>query len=466
MQTTSIVVRVWSIVALVAGFLAPLLAFVAVFTTISLYGSVDYMLHADQVPAEVINAQITAFGVRAGALTPYLSWALTTVAAALVARSAPDAFVARGALAAVGSTAAQMGIVIALDDRMTRSDAGVMLVATLAVAAAGTAAGWALGEPWRVLSRVVAGIQRACDDDEIAAAIAATPGTGTRLDVRIALASDAASAPADRAMLRVPIPAAAAEPAVLEVASERPWLYLGTRARMWRSVAAAVGSARESLAALDEARRTALERERQRIGRDIHDTLAQDVLSAIVHLEAAQLAGIEPAPARQHVEAALAAARDALSSARQVVWASQAPADVPLPDALSSLVANWRARGELDAELTCDGAPRSVGSEITSTLLRVAHEALSNVRKHACAKQARVSLSYTAAAVALEIRDDGRGMPRGRAGSARGDGGGFGLASMREQVRSLGGDFAVGPGPGGGTSVAVVVPLAAPEGSA
>lgn len=464
MQTTSTTVRVSSFVAFVAGLLAPLAAFVAVFVTVSLYGSVDYMLHADQVSPAEINRQITAFGERVGPLTPYLSWALTAVAAALVARRAPDAFVARGAAAASGSMAAQLAIVIALSETVTRSGASVLVTATLAVAGAGTAAGWAVGEPSRVLARVVGAIQRARDDGEIAAAIAATRGAGTRLDVRILRATDATSTPDDRATLRVPIPSASGEPAVLEAGSGRPWRDVKVRAKMWTRVAAAVGSARDSLAALEEARRTALERERQRIGRDIHDTMAQDVLSAIVHLEAAQLAGIEPAPARAHVESALAAARDALSSARQIVWASQAPADVPLSEALSSLVANWRARGELDAQLTCDGAARSVDREVTSALLRVAHEALSNVRKHAQAKQARVSLSFTAGAVALEVCDDGRGMPRGRSGDARGNGGGFGLASMREQVRSLGGDFAVGPGPGGGTSVAVVFPIAAHEG--
>jgi signal transduction histidine kinase len=457
-------VRASFLAALVAGLLAPLAAFAAVFVTVSLYGSVDYMLHVDQVPAEVINAQITAFGVRAGAFTPYLSWTLTALAAALVTRRAPDAFVARGALTAIGSMVGQVAIVIALEETVTRSGASVLGTVTLAVAGAGTAAGWTLGESARVLARIVTAIQRARDDDEIAAAIAATRGAGTRLAVRIAHGTVATTSAADPATLRVPIPSSSGEPALLEVGSERPWLDLKARAKMWRRVAAAVGTARDSLAALEEARRTALERERQRIGRDIHDTMAQDVLSAIVHLEAAQLAGIEPAPARAHVESALAAARDALSSARQIVWASQAPADVPLPDALSSLVANWRARGELDALLTCDGAARSVDREVTSALLRVAHEALSNVRKHAQAKQARVSLSFTAGAIALEIRDDGRGMPRGRSGDARGDGGGFGLASMREQVKSLGGDFAVGPGPGGGTAVAVVFPIAAREG--
>jgi len=488
--------RTSSIVTVLAGLIAPVVASVAVFLLISAYGSLLYVLYAGQASPDVLNARITRLAQHSGLLYELAAWALTGLVSVAVARRAPDGFAARAALVAVGTIAARVLIELAITGGITVLSLGETLGGAFSVVAVGTVVGWVAGEPRRVFSRVVSALSRARSEEELVKALAATRGHGVRSAVCLWRSSGGAMRPVavvdplgrdrteptnappqldpgardrwritnerdGRATLWMSIPLEGAETAALEVGSDHAWLFLWLRVATWRRTAAAVWRSLEAIAALERARSAALQRERERIGRDIHDTLAQDVLSAIVHLEAAALAGVEPPSAREHVEAALSSARDALSVARQVVWASQSAAEVPLRDALSSLVANWRARSQLDAELECTGVACSLDREVTSTLLRVAHEALTNISKHAHAHQAFVSLSYTSSTVALEIRDDGRGLPRRRADGVRSDGGGFGLASMREQVSSLRGDFAVRPSPGGGTTVAVVVPVGA-----
>jgi signal transduction histidine kinase len=83
---------------------------------------------------------------------------------------------------------------------------------------------------------------------------------------------------------------------------------------------------------------------------------------------------------------------------------------------------------------------------------RIAQEALTNVARHACARNASVTITV-AGTLRLEIRDDGRGLP----GAIRS---GVGLTSMRERAAELGGSFELGAAPGGGTLVTVQLPLA------
>jgi signal transduction histidine kinase len=206
---------------------------------------------------------------------------------------------------------------------------------------------------------------------------------------------------------------------------------------------------------LEEASRQAgVLAERQRLAREIHDTLAQSFASVVVHLEAAEGALGSPA-AIQHIDQARNTAREGLSEARRLVWALRPEIleGIPLPEALRQLLQRWQSVSSQEARFTLAGEPRPLHPEIELSLLRITQEALSNVRKHAQANLVNVTLSYLDGLVMLDIQDDGIGLdPRAASG------GGFGLRSIRERVEALGGEFTVESERGRGTVLAVSLP--------
>src|SRR5690606_4279845 len=118
-----------------------------------------------------------------------------------------------------------------------------------------------------------------------------------------------------------------------------------------------------------------------------------------------------------------------------------------LPEALESLARKW-AEGsdvELRVEVTGDPVPLSPALEVA--LFRVTQEALTNVGKHADASTVGLTLSYLGDVVLLDVRDDGKGMPDGSQSA------GFGLRSMRQRVRSVGGTLEIESTPGDGTAI-------------
>ncbi|MFI6502206.1 sensor histidine kinase [Nonomuraea typhae] len=189
--------------------------------------------------------------------------------------------------------------------------------------------------------------------------------------------------------------------------------------------------------------------ERQRMAREIHDTLAQGLTGIITQLRAAQR--VEDSDT--HVALALDLARDSLTEARRSVAALQPHQldDAHLPEAMTTLARNWAQSTGVDVhvEVTGDRIPLSPAIEVT--LFRVAQEALTNVAKHASATRAGLTLSYTGAVVLLDIRDDGSGIhnPNGK---------GFGLSSMRQRLRGVGGSLEIESTPGEGTAVSATVP--------
>jgi signal transduction histidine kinase len=109
------------------------------------------------------------------------------------------------------------------------------------------------------------------------------------------------------------------------------------------------------------------------------------------------------------------------------------------------------------------GTPCPLPPEVEATLFRVAQEALTNVRKHAQANRAVLTLSYMHDRVTLDTRDDGRGFDLGKIGDVTGSprAGGFGLETIHERVERLGGTLSIESALGEGTTLAVELPLAA-----
>lgn len=217
-------------------------------------------------------------------------------------------------------------------------------------------------------------------------------------------------------------------------------------------------------AELAEAERTAgTLAERERLAREIHDTLAQGLSSIQLLLRAAERSLPEDAPAAAHVRAAREAAQANLAEARSFVRALTPP-DLEhgsLAAALERLCA--RTTGpDLTVRFAVSGTPVELPTPYEVALLRTAQSALANTVRHARAGRAEITLSFMDTSVALDVVDDGRGFdPSGAPVTERGDGG-FGLPAMRSRAATLGGTLSVESAPGQGTALAVTLPVAAP----
>jgi signal transduction histidine kinase len=203
--------------------------------------------------------------------------------------------------------------------------------------------------------------------------------------------------------------------------------------------------------------------ERQRMAREIHDTLAQGLTGIITQLAAASQVREESAEREHHLAAAAELARESLREARRSVAALTPGAlrDSKLPDALRNVAARWSELHNVPAQVTCTGAAQPLLPEIEVALLRTAQEALANIAKHARASRVGVTLSYMGDVVTLDIRDDGIGFAYEPFDGVPGDRGGFGLTAMRQRALALGGTLEIESEIGGGTAVCVSIPAIA-----
>ncbi|GGL11885.1 histidine kinase [Sphaerisporangium melleum] len=220
---------------------------------------------------------------------------------------------------------------------------------------------------------------------------------------------------------------------------------------------------------LTRAREAGVLGERQRMAREIHDTIAQSLTAIITQLEVADGVAGDPAATRTRLDTVRTLARESLNDARRSVQALRpAPLDdAQLSSALSGIAAKWAATSGVAATVSVTGDPRPLHVEVEGTLLRVAQEALANVGKHASATRVALTLSYMEDVVVLDVRDDGAGFDPETSG--RPGPGGFGLIAMRQRVTRLAGEFEVETGPGQGTGISATVPAipaAAEPGSA
>jgi signal transduction histidine kinase len=235
---------------------------------------------------------------------------------------------------------------------------------------------------------------------------------------------------------------------------------------------------------LVQAREAGILDERQRMAREIHDTLAQGLTGIITQLQAAEHAAGEPAEWREHFAAATRLARESLSEARRSVDALRPePLETRrLSDALADVAGRWSELHGIEVKVMTTGTTRPMPPEAEVALLRTAQEALANVARHAQATRVGVTLSYLEHEIALDVRDDGRGfdparlcgssahdalggreadlLPANGRGPDRADsnGGGFGLVAMRQRIEALSGTLQVESEPGAGAGISARVP--------
>jgi signal transduction histidine kinase len=208
-------------------------------------------------------------------------------------------------------------------------------------------------------------------------------------------------------------------------------------------------AAQDEVAALE--RQAGITEERARVAREIHDTIAQTLTGLVMTAQrASSIAERAPESLGPTLTLMENLATEALSEARALV-ASYTPVNVSggLPAALAALADRFSA--ETGVTVIVSGEAPDVDREAEVVLLRCAQEALANVRKHAHARQVRVSIDATDDGAGLTVTDDGVGI-----GAQAGNG--YGLAGMAERVRLVGGTVEVGPDVSGGTTVRVALP--------
>jgi signal transduction histidine kinase len=202
--------------------------------------------------------------------------------------------------------------------------------------------------------------------------------------------------------------------------------------------------------------------ERQRLAREIHDTLAQGFAGIAVHLERAeQLDPLAGSAAKPHLDLAKSVAREGLEDARRMLAALRPEilTQRALPEALSRVCQEWTRRTGITANFSITGAASPMHPDIELTILRSVQEALTNVGRHAGARTVAVTLSYMEDVLVLDVQDDGRGFV-----PALAVGGGYGLAGMRERAERLAGGFSLESVPGEGTTISLTLPVLHPAG--
>ncbi|MFC7547299.1 sensor histidine kinase [Plantactinospora sp. GCM10030261] len=218
---------------------------------------------------------------------------------------------------------------------------------------------------------------------------------------------------------------------------------------------------------LTQARESGVLDERQRMAREIHDTIAQGLAGVITQLEAAEQARDRRGQWQRHVDTAIGLARESLTEARRSVRAVRPEplAEGRLPDVLADVVDRWSAVNGVRASLTTTGTGRRLHPEIEVTLLRTAQEALANVAKHAEAGRVGLTLSYMEDQVTLDVRDDGRGfIPAVVPYPPPGSDGGYGLTVMRQRIAGVDGQLTIESEPDAGTAISASVPALDPDG--
>lgn len=203
--------------------------------------------------------------------------------------------------------------------------------------------------------------------------------------------------------------------------------------------------------------------ERNRMAREIHDTLAQGFTGIILQLEAAEqaLEGNASDASLKHLNKARSLARGSLNEARRSVWNLRPePLErLSLVEALRQEAGRFAQSSNMKARFEVSDDTRELPLDVETALLRICQESLANIKKHARATEVKVTLAFNKSDVALTIRDNGAGFRTDEVPGGSGAHHGFGLISMQERARNLGGTFEVQSEEGQGTIIKISIPV-------
>ncbi len=260
-----------------------------------------------------------------------------------------------------------------------------------------------------------------------------------------------------KAELAVPINIGALTLGVLDVQSN----YEGGLDEMdlftAQTVADQLANVVENARLAQETRELAVLDERNRMAREIHDTLAQGFTGIVLQLEAAEQSITDaPESVTAHIDRAKRLARESLTEARRSVWALR-PATLEkrqLIDALRRETSLLSDETKVQATCHISGTAKHLPADVEDALLRICQEALTNIRRHSQSSQVEVQLTFTDHQVVLSVRDDGIGFDPT---SVPGDS--FGLIGIEERARQCRGHSYITSTQGEGTVVDIVIPL-------
>jgi signal transduction histidine kinase len=228
------------------------------------------------------------------------------------------------------------------------------------------------------------------------------------------------------------------------------WIYTGDILRLAFYLLLFVGAAREIAGYQARSAEVAILEERRRMARDLHDGLAQELAYIVSQTKRLASVTAELATDRREVTYLAAAAERALDESRRAITALTQPIYQPLHIALAQEAGEVADRVGIELELRVDPTIE-VDPATRETLLRIVREAVSNAGLHGHAGRISVDLS-NGHGLRLRVTDDGEGFDTDAGCS------GFGLTSMRERAKALGGQFRLTSQPGVGTEIEIVLP--------
>jgi signal transduction histidine kinase len=199
--------------------------------------------------------------------------------------------------------------------------------------------------------------------------------------------------------------------------------------------------------------------ERNRLAREIHDTLAQGLTATSVQLQLVEKHADGASEAMiAHLSLSQQLVRSSLEEARNSIWnmRSQVLESGDLADALNKILKQMADKTELETTVKVTGQKRRLSYAIENNLLRIGQEAITNAAKHAGAKHIEVTLVFSETQLALRIVDDGCGFDPA---TPRPSEGGFGLVGMQERAIELTGELKIRTAPNRGTEISLRVPL-------
>lgn len=235
------------------------------------------------------------------------------------------------------------------------------------------------------------------------------------------------------------------------------WQGIATNITAAKEIEAELRDSREQLSELSFHLEAAKEEERERIARDIHDELGSILVR--LKIEATLLAAKLPAEAaalREKAASIEGLLDQAMGTASRVARELRPGIlkEFGLPAAIESLAEDFAQHFGISCRVQCDDEGISPDADTSLALFRIAQEAMTNIAKHAHASLVVVRLARENGRIALEIRDNGRGISDADMSKPKS----FGLRGIRERVHSLSGDFFVSPGEHGGTHIRLRVP--------
>jgi len=195
--------------------------------------------------------------------------------------------------------------------------------------------------------------------------------------------------------------------------------------------------------------------ERNRLARELHDSLGHRLTVAVVQLEGAQrLMDKDPERAARMIGAMREQMKEALADLRHSVATLRSPLakDLPLPAALTQLAREFQKNTGLPVHLNLPAEWPNLSEAQQLTLYRATQESFTNAHKHAAAKNIWLNLEAANGHLTLQVADDGVGLPENLNG-------GFGLLGLQERAAQVNGQLRLGARPGGGTQVVLTVPL-------